>query len=230
MQGPLFFAVQFTQLQSSYRISMLTHAHSMHDPTFNIVPLRGFSIAQISVALSAVVASVEDVFFTSSVSTPAPGSLGDLVPWRAFFVHFRNVKILRVHHRLGMEIADILRRGDGQPTIDAPPAPEEADLDHDATTPSVAPNGSSQYALDVLPSLEEIEVYVGAPGTLTTSGESEVPSELGVFEPVVTARQQMGRPVKVNWSTGRVPPRYFRADFGAPGANPDTLPPRARPC
>ena len=218
--GTSFFAVQFTQFQSSCRISMLSHAHSMHDPTFHIVTLRGFSIAQIIVALSTMVASVEDVFFNSSVSTPAPGSLGDLVPWRAFLVHFRNVKILRVHHRLCMEIADILRRGDGQPTIDPPPAPEEADLD--ATTPSVAPNCSSQYSLDVLPSLEELEVYVSTPGTaLTTSSESGFPSELDVFEPVVTERQQMGRPVKVNWNPGRVPPRYcFRAASETPRATP----------
>jgi len=205
--GISFFAVQLMQSQYSFRISMLTHAHSMHDPPFDIIMCREFSIAQISCALSAMVATVEDVLFTTSFSTPTPGSLlGDLVPWREFFVHFRNVRILRVHHRLGTVIADILGHGDGQPTIDALSSPEEADLD--ARTPSVVPNDPSQYIPDVLPSLEEIEVYVSVLGT-PTSSESELPLELDMFEPVVRARQQMGLPVKVYWNTDGVPPRYF---------------------
>jgi hypothetical protein len=204
-----FFAVQLMQSQYDFRISMLSPTHSMHDPSFNILAQGGFSIAQISVALSEMVATVEDVFFTSCIS-PTPGPLlGDLGPWHAFFVHFRNVKILRVDYRLAMDIADILQHDAGQPTTDPPPAPEKADLD--TTTPSVAPNGSSQYTLgaSVLSSLEEIEVYGSAAGTPTTSIESVFPSGLDMFKPVVTARQQMGLPVKVYWNTDGVLPRYY---------------------
>jgi hypothetical protein len=204
-----FFAVQLIQSQYGFRISMLSPTHSMRDPSFNIVAREGLSIAQISVALFAMVATVEDVFFTSSIS-PTPGPLlGDLGSWHAFFVHFRNVKILRVDYRLAMEIADILQHDAGQPTTDPPPAPEKADLD--TTMPSVAPNGSSQYTLgaSVLPSLEEIEVYVSATGTPTTCIDREFPSGLDMFKPVVTARQQMGLPVKVYWNTDRVLPRYY---------------------
>ena len=207
-----FFAVQLMQSQYGFRVSMLSLTHSMRDPSFNIAARGGFSIMQISVALSAMVATVEDVFFTSESSiiptTPGP-LLKDLGSWHAFFVHFRNVKILRVDYHLAMEIADILQHDAGQPTTDPPPAPENADLD--TTTPSVAPNGSSQYTLgaSVLPSLEEIEVYVSAAGTPTTSTESVSPLGLDMFKPVVTARQQMGLPVKVYWNADRVLPRYY---------------------
>jgi len=206
--GTRFLAAQLKLSKGSLTISMLTHAHSTDDPPFNITASGSFSIAQIGVELSAMASTVEDIFFTSPpITSPTSGSiLGDLALWREFFMHFCNVKILRVHHCLGMEVVDMLRHDDGQLTIDPLPAPEGVDLG--ATMPSITPKDPSQCALGVLPSLEEIVVYMGNPGTPTRQS-SECPSELDLFEPAVAGRKQMGRPVEVYWNTDRALPEYF---------------------
>ena len=202
--GTRFLAAQLKLLKGGLTISMLTHAHFIDDPPFNITASGSYSIAQIGVELSAMASTVEDISFTSPVTSPTTGSiLGDLASWREFFMHFCNIKILRVHHGLGMEVVDMLRHDDGQPIIDPLPAPEGVDLD--ATMPSITPNDSNQYALGVLPTLEEIVVYMGNPGTPTRQS-SVCPSELDLFEPVVAARKQMGCPVEVYWNTDRALP------------------------
>jgi len=170
--GILYSAAQLKLSQTGLTISMLTPAHSIDDPPFNIVVYGAYSIARIGAELSPMVLTVEDVFLTALDSiTSSRSILGDRTSWLQFFARFRNVKILRVHHNVGMEVAGMLRQG------------------------------------DVLPSLDEIEVHTGPPGT-PISERMQV-SFLDRFKPFVITRQQMGRPVKVCWCADRVLPKYF---------------------
>jgi hypothetical protein len=147
--------------------------------------------------------TLEDIFLSISIPTeiykPTPE---DLVSWPKFLEEFRNVKVFRLHHGIETEIADILH----PPAVNGPPAREE--VDPDGTTPCMPINSNrNQFNLDIFPSLEEIVVHARTWDSLV--GEKERTSGLETFGPFATARQQMGRPVKVFWSTDR--PRYFNA-------------------
>jgi hypothetical protein len=149
--------------------------------------------------------TLEDVFLCLSNPLTFDGpSLGELAPWRRFFEELRNVKVLRLHHGLEMEVAEILR----YPTLN-PPLPRE-EVDPDATTPSATPINVNrgQFSLDILPSLEEIVVYARTSETLVC--EKECASGVESFRPFATARKEGGRPVKVSWSTDGEVPRYFK--------------------
>jgi hypothetical protein len=122
---------------------------------------------------------------------------------------FRNVKVLRLHHGLETEVEEILR----QPALDGSPPREE--VDPDATAPSDTPINSnrSQFSLDILPSLEEIVVYARTPDT--SVGEKERASGIESFGSFVTARQEVGRLVKVRWNTDEVPRYFMEGKVGA---------------
>ncbi|KAH9988161.1 hypothetical protein BJV77DRAFT_1023220 [Russula vinacea] len=107
--------------------------------------------------------------------------LEDLGPWRKIFEEFRNVKVLRLHTSLKTKVADMLR----QPTVNSPPPQEES-------------------TLDIFPSLEEIVVYAS-----TWICEMERRSGLEPFGPFVTARREVGLPVKVFWKTDGELPGYY---------------------
>ena len=184
--GILYSAAQLKLSETGLIISMLTPAHSIDDPPFNLIVDGLHSMAQIGAELSAMVSTVEDVFLTGldlDHIMSFESILRLRASWLQFFARFRNVKIIRVHHSVGMEVACILRQGHGhgQPTM---------------------------IPLDVLLSLEEIEVHTGPPG-ITPISESEQVSFLDRFKPFVIARQQMGRPVKVCWCADRMLPKYF---------------------
>jgi hypothetical protein len=108
------------------------------------------------------------------------------------------MRVLRLSHGDVTVVANMLRH-----TVNLPPV-QEANLD--ATTPSGTPINSnkSQFTMDTFPSLEEIVLYARTPDT---DGEQRA-SALELFGPFVTARHQVGRPVRVFWSTDGVP-RYF---------------------
>ena len=206
--GILFFAAQLKLSQQGLSISMLAHSHPIHDPAFKITTNQASSMAQIGAALSSMLVTVEDVFLASSFPITKESSaplLGDPVAWRELFEQFRNVKILRVHHTLETEVAAILQQHDKQLTMNPRDTGEESDLG--VMAPSGVPIGES---LDFLPSLKEIEVLTGSPGT-PPIGESKPASGPGScpFEPFVTTRQHIGRPVEVFWKPDIVLPSYF---------------------
>jgi hypothetical protein len=196
--GIVFFAAQLTFLGVHFTTSLFPRPHSSNDPPSNIVTIKSPFAAHPDGALFAMLATIEDVF----LSLPSPIAyyellLGKFELWREVFEEFRNVKVLRLHRSLMTKVADILR----QLTVNPPPPQEE--VDPDATTPSGTPiNGiRSQSTLDIFPSLEEIVLY-----GCTSICETERRCGLESFGPFVTARREVGRPVKVFWSTdGEVP-------------------------
>ena len=67
-----------------------------------------------------------------------------------------------------------------------------------------------ELPLDILPSLEEIELNATMPPcTPIRIDENQVASVLESFKPFVDARQRVGRVVKVHWNTDQVLPEYF---------------------
>ncbi|KAI0251469.1 hypothetical protein BJV78DRAFT_1211869 [Lactifluus subvellereus] len=173
-EGRPVFAARFKFTRLSLDISLL---HSANDPPFRIgVSSSMTSMARISTALSATLATVEDLFLTCSFQ-PNP-----ITPWlsegpnpyRDALGQFRNVEILRLRHALVLSVAEFLRHGDGE------------------------------LALDVLPALKEIELDAGGYHELVS--ESQRASALDSFGPFVAVRQRMGRPVDVFWNTDQVLP------------------------
>ncbi|KAI0251463.1 hypothetical protein BJV78DRAFT_474406 [Lactifluus subvellereus] len=159
--------------------------HSIDDPPFRMtVSGTGISMARISAALSATLATVEDPLL--SRSEPRYGTwllpqakLEGLVQCHEALAsgQFRNVEILRLRHALVLDVAEFLRRGDGE------------------------------HASDILPALKEIELHAG--GHCYFVSKSQRASVLGRFGPFVAVRQRMGRPVNVFWNTDQVVPKYF---------------------
>lgn len=129
-------------LRQGLTISLLTQAHSIADLPFNITASGPFSISQIGIALSAMVATVEDVFLVLNPALSFRLSFRDVAPWCEFFSQLRSVKILRVYRAVA--VADVLRLGQG---------------------------GSSQSVSDILPSLEEIEIQLSSQDTLISESK-----------------------------------------------------------
>ena len=158
-------------------------------------------------------ATLEDILFF--ISDPALFQTDKILPnlehLRKFFEEFRNVKVLRLHHGLGKEVANLLR----QPTASSLQVyPYATTLSGSSGTP--VNSNKSQFTMDIFPALEEIVVYKRTPwGTSMPIGEQErasFSSCLGLWPPFVTARHELGRPVKVFWNTDEEDPGYFMAD------------------
>jgi hypothetical protein len=208
--GMSFFAARLT-ISSLLTTSLFAHSHLTDDPPSKTVTITTRLAADPGSAFSAMLATLEDIFLSLFIPITQYESIKDHVPWRKFFEEFRSVKVLRLHHGLETQVADMLQ----WPTFN--PLPPQEEVDSDTTTPSGTPINSSrnQVTLDIFPSLEEIVVYARTPDTSIDESAS-VQTVLRLFGPFVTARHEVGRPVKVYWKTdGEVPsftltdPRYF---------------------
>ena len=197
----IFFAARLTISHQTFQTSLFAHPLSIDDPPSKTVTIETPSLPRPDSASSPMLATVEDIFLSLSDHIEFDKSL----PWkrlREFFKEFRKVKSLRLYHGLETIVAHMLRL----PTANSLPAGEE--VDPDATTPSTPINHSgSQSTSDILPSLEEIVVYARTPSM--SIDEKEIASVLDSFGPFKTARQRVGRPVKVFWNTNGKVPRYF---------------------
>ena len=189
-----FFAARLSFSGQHLTTCLCAHPHSIEHPPSKTVTIMTHLLSDPGSALSAMIATLEDIFFYYE-SKPS-----DLIPWRKFFEEFRTVKVLRLHHGLEKQVADMFR----QPPVMSPPSGEE--VDSDATTSSTINNMNQ---LDIFPSLEEIMVYTR---TSASIGEKVRATVLESFGPFATARREMGRPVKVFWNTDGEVPRY--ADAG----------------
>jgi hypothetical protein len=196
------------------RTDLFARPHSIDGPPSNIFTINTQFSADPEIVLSSMLATLEDIFISS------PGYImfcglpsEEPATWCKFFEEFRNVKVLRLLHGLEARVVEMLR----QPTINTLPLQEEADPG--AMIPSSMPiitNGSEL----IFPLLEEIVLYAGMPyiGVPNTStiGETVLgtlhESMLKLFEPFVTARKEVGRPVKVFWSTDGQVPKYSVSD------------------
>ena len=194
--GIAFIAARLSITGSDLKTCLCAHPHSANGPPSKTITITTQSRSDPGSALSVMLATLEDVFLFCE-SSPV-----GLVPRREFFKVFRNVKVLRLHHGLESQVADMLR----QLPVIPPPSGEE--VDPDATTSSGTPiiSDSNQLTLDILPSLEEIVVYAATSDT--SIDEKERSSVLELFELFANARREVGRPVEVFWNTDGEVPRY----------------------
>jgi len=206
--GVTFFAARLTFSGFSGQTlttSMIAYPHSTNDGT-RIVTFETPSEAHLGIALSPMLAMLGDVFLCISIPLMFPRGgplLRDRVHWRKFFEQLRNVKVLRLHHGLEKEIADVLR----QPTVNPSPAQEE--VHPDAATPlsGTTMNGSrSIFDLDIFPLLEKIVVYAS---TSDPIDRSKFVSGVKSLWEYAIARKQVGRPVEVLWSMNPELPKYY---------------------
>jgi hypothetical protein len=201
--GIVFLGARLSFSGPTLATTMFAPPHATRMVTFKTP-----SNAHLGSALSPMLATLEDVFLC--ISSPFAFRrplLRDLAHWRKFFEELRNVKVLRLHHGLATEVADVLR----QPTVDPSPAQEEVDRDATTTTrpsgPTMNSSNGSIFTLDLFPLLEKIVVY---PGTLNSSiGADQHVSWLESFREYTIARQQVGRPVEVLWNMNRNLPRAY---------------------
>lgn len=211
--GINFFATRLSFSGSTLTTTMFAPPHLTNDYT-NIVEFRTPSYTYLGRALSPMLATVEDVFLCNSRPRMARWPLfHDLFHWRFFFEELRNVAVLRLHHDLLMEVANMLRQPAGNPS----PAQEEADPDATTTTPSGPTMNSSSrniFILDILPSLEQIVVYERV--LVNPIGTDRFVSAFESLKEYAIERQQVGRPVKVLWETNcDLPELYTVPDVDA---------------
>jgi hypothetical protein len=195
VKGIVFFAARLT-ISLTCTTHCFAHPLSIDGPHPNIAARMPIS-AHPGSGPSAIFATIEDIF-VPTISTWALIDKTNLEYLVQTFEKFPNMRVLRLSHGDVTVVANMLRH-----TVNLPPV-QEANLD--ATTPSGTPMNSnkSQFTMDTFPSLEEIVLYARTPDT---DGEQRA-SALELFGPFVTARHQVGRPVRVFWSTDGVP-RYF---------------------
>jgi len=202
--GTIFFAARLAILGWEVMTSMFSHPHSIDDQPNKVVTIRTPFDVQLGPALSAMLCTIEDIFLYLDDPT---ARRRPLLEKSKFFEEFHNVKVLRLHHDLSTEVADMLQKS----TMNPLPA-QEPEAEPDATTPSGPPmNGNgSLFTSDIFPSLEKIMVYTRTQES--SIGEDERAFALESFGPFATARRQVGRPVKVLWSTDKELPRYFMTE------------------
>jgi hypothetical protein len=203
--GVVFVAAQLTISGPSLRTDLFAWHNSIDDSPSKIFTIKTQFKADPDIALSTMLATLEDIFLFTPIYMSIPGLLLEgCATWHKFFKEFRNVKVLRLLHGLETKVAEMLRH----PTMNTLPQEEAYP---DATILSSTPiiTYRSELISDMFPLLEEIVLYVGMPysGMLKIS-ETERASMLKLFGPFVAARHELGRPVKVFWSTDEVP-RYF---------------------
>jgi hypothetical protein len=212
--GIVFVTAQLTIMGSYLRTDMFAHCHSTDDPPSNIFTIKTQFTADPGSGLSAMLATLEDIFLSIPPRyRTCKLSPEDFGPCCGLLKEFRGVKVLRLHHGLERQVAEILR----QPIADPHrPQPPQEEADPDVTTPSCTPiiTNRSEFISHIFPSLEEIVLYARTPDTSRPIRDSEMEdaSMLELFGPFVTARQEVGRPVKVFWSTDGQVPRYSVAD------------------
>ena len=68
---------------------------------------------------------------------------------------------------------------------------------------------AEELPLDILPSLDEIQLNATTSCTPIQVDENHVASVLELFKPFVDARQEAGQLVNVHWNTDRILPEYF---------------------
>ena len=205
--GVIFLAARLSMSLTSPdspKISLFAYPHSINDPPSKKFTFNMQTAIKLGSALSATLATLEEIFLSGFDHIPFyfPSLFGSWVPWREFFEAFRNVKVLRLHHGLEKEIANILR----PPNVNSPPL--QGEVGPDAMTASGTPidSNDSPFTLNIFPSLEEIVVYPRTPNA--SIGADERASVLESFGLFAIARHQAGHPVRVSWNIdGRIP-RY----------------------
>jgi hypothetical protein len=198
----VFLAARLTFSGPRLTTSLFTRPNSIDVPPSKIVTIKAHFVALPGSGFSAMLAALEDIFLTLTQELMTHLSpFQDLVPWRKVFENFCNVKVVRLHHGLETKFVDMLQQ----------PAQQEVDLD--ATTLSGTPINSNrnQSTLDIFPVLEEIVLYTNTSIYEDESASVQSETVLELFGPFVTARHEVGRPVKVFWNKDGEVPRYYSA-------------------
>ena len=165
-------------------IIMTTWFACLDDPPSKIVMITNRLEAGSGRRLVAMLATIEDIFFSLSTPVVQYERIMDHVPWRKFFEEVCNVKVLQLHHCPEMKVVDILQ----QHTTD--PLPPWNEVDPDVTTPlGVINSHRSQFTFYIFPSLEEIVVYARTSDTSIDESAS-IQTVLELFGPFLTARMR----------------------------------------
>jgi len=178
--GRWFFSAQLSAPEHGIiNLVMVAHSHSTDDPPFKIIASGMHSILLLSDLFSEALATVEDVFLAS------PFCLESLASPIQDTFHSNTFFTPFCS-------AKIIRVSPGI----------ESEVGEMFRNEELSP--------DLLPALEEIELNATMPScTPIRIDENEVIPLLEPFKPFVDARQRVGHPVKVHWSTDRVLPEYF---------------------
>jgi hypothetical protein len=125
----LFLAVLVESSTSHPQISMLTHSHSPDEPPrrINVQDRMGWLVQSGPAALSARLATVEQLFFKRPYPHGVSWLCVNAAHWREFFEQLRNVKILRVQRGFMLDVARFLSN-DVAPSSQLLPALEEIEL------------------------------------------------------------------------------------------------------
>ena len=189
--GRQFLSAQVSTPGDRINLVLSTDFHSTDDLPFKIVASGIHSILLMGDLFPETLATIEDVFLASPFDLgplPSPPDLPfDLNRLSPFEDPIPSYRFFTSFHS-----AKILRVSPGieQEIQDI--------LNHE------------ELPLDVLPSLEEIELNATMSScTPIQVDENHVASVLELFKPFVAARQQAGQLVNVHWNTDRVLPEYF---------------------
>ncbi len=92
------------------------------------------------------------------------------IQWRGFFNHIRQVKSVQVPSEVALGVAHSFQL-DGQ-----------------------------EPALDILPALKQVKVHMTYLSPIELNRNDQYASIRDAFEPLIAARQQAGRPIRLSWT------------------------------
>jgi hypothetical protein len=119
--GESFSCAQLNTSREGISLFMSTHSHPHFKIIINPVTLN----EHIDAVFSASLATVEDVFLTSSFLHV---TVNHVSPLCRFLAYFRNAKTLRISHGIESEVLDVIQQGDEQFSLNIFPALEEIEL------------------------------------------------------------------------------------------------------
>jgi hypothetical protein len=167
-----FKAVRLDLSYGNVKLCAETCSKSDHAQPFRITIPKPFPWENIGHMLSRPLSTVEKLVVTVGSEVPEYTQRQYIhINWRALFDHTPHMRFVQVHHPVARGVARALR---GPPDGQGP-------------------------ALDILPSLEQVEVQF-PPHILESARNSPYVLIRDAFEPLIAARQQVGRPMILNLS------------------------------
>jgi hypothetical protein len=119
--GPSFSCAQLNTSREGINISMLTHSHPFFKIIMNPITLK----EHIDAVFSATLATVEDVFLTSSFLRV---TMDHALYLRIFLAHFHGARTLRISPGIEPKVLDVIRQDDEPFSLNILPALEEIEL------------------------------------------------------------------------------------------------------
>ena len=167
-----FIAVRLDFPHRKLKFSAETSSESDHAQSFRITIPEPVSLEQIGHMLSGPLSTVEELIVGWDVAPFAQQQLEQgHIQLRGFFNHIRQVKMVQMPSEVALGVAHSFQLDSQEPALDL-----------------------------LLPALEQVKVHLSYVPPIGSNRNDQYVSICDTFEPLIAARQQVGRPIRLSWT------------------------------